>query len=309
MRSEFELIEALKKRIPRKLQGGLGIGDDADFLALQKAGKIFMTADAVADGVDFHVKKIRPEMAGRKALAVNLSDLAAMGASPLAFTVTLGIPKGFSQGWVEGFYKGMMRLAAEFNTVCLGGDMTRARQFFAAITLMGRADGPVAVRSGAKAGDWIGVTGSLGGSILSHHYNFQPRLAEGRFLAGLGVHSMMDISDGFLQDLGHILKASLKGALLDIDSTPVSKDAWKLAGRSNCLKALEHAMTDGEDFELLFTVSPAKKALVTRLWKKRFARTPLSWVGRVTARKGEVVWMSRGRQIRPLFKKKGYRHF
>ncbi len=307
MKSEFALIEALKKKIPRSLQGDLGIGDDADTLAFK--GRLVVTADTIVDGVDFISHDLKPEMAGRKALAVNLSDIAAMGAEPLAFTIALGIPKGFKESWVLGFYKGLVNLAARYKVKCLGGDITKADQFFTSITLIGRAPARIVTRSGARNGDWIGVTGFLGGSILKHHYAFKPRVAEGMFLAASGATSMIDVSDGFLQDLGHVLKASGGGAALETCAVPVSAAALKMA-RKNYSKAWERALSDGEDFELLFTVPASKKAQIERGWQKKFAQVPLSWLGRVTPRKQKIEWACHGEKLGQIeFEKKGYAHF
>ncbi len=307
MKSEFELIETLKRKIPRSLQGRIGIGDDTGIFDAGKE-KLLFTTDCVVDGVDFISKKIKPELAGRKALAINLSDIAAMGGMPLAFVVTLGIPKGFSQKWVEHFYSGMMKLAAQHKVSCVGGDMTGAKEFFASIALTGKADRPVQ-RKGAKKGDWIGVTGLLGGSILAHHTSFEPRLKEGRFLAQNGATSMLDISDGLGQDLGHILKASGVGAELIAREIPLSRDAFILSSKDR-VPPLQHAFSDGEDFELLFTVPASKKSRIEIKWGKVFPRTRLSWIGRITPGKNKITWKKIARQlVAPPLKTKGFKHF
>ena len=311
MLNEFELIERLKRKIPRKLQGRYGIGDDAAVLDGPGPAKWLFTTDAMVEGVDFIRGKIATEMAGRKALAMNLSDIAAMGSEPVAFVVTLGIPRNLKISWLEKFYEGMIRLAKKYKTSCVGGDITSAKQFFCSIALMGRANpGTFITRAGAKAGDWIGVTGMLGGSILGRHFRFEPRIHEARFLAReFRPNAMMDISDGLLQDLGHILKSSGVGARLDLDRIPVSRAAQKLSGGDQT-KALKHALTDGEDFELLFTVSPRLKNRLERAWKRRFLRLSLSWIGRIQPGKGKIDCFRGKKSVpAPRFRKTGFSHF
>jgi thiamine-monophosphate kinase len=294
--SEFELIEAIKRKIPRNLQGLIPIGDDAGAICPAPDQLLVFTTDAIVEGVDFVRGKLAPELVGRKALAINLSDLAAMGAEPLAFTITLGIVRTSAQSWVLDFYKGLMKLAAEYNVSCVGGDITRSKQFFASVALTGQAKREeIVLRSGARSGDWIAVTGELGGSILKHHYAFEPRIKEARFLTQhFRPSAMMDISDGLAQDLEHILKASGCGAELDFGRIPISRDAKQ--------PGLEHALSDGEDFELLFTVNPEKKAALEKAWAKKFPKVRLSFIGRI--RSGH-----RGKITNLKLKKKGFTHF
>ncbi len=309
MKSEFELIEAIKKKIPANMRGRIGIGDDAGALNL-KAGQFLLASDTVVDGIDFISAKIKPELAGRKALAVNLSDIAAMGGEPSGFVVNLGIPENFSQNWILKFYDGMMALAGKFKMPCLGGDITKSGQFFSSITILGKAGKKTILRSGAKTADWIGVTGKLGGSILGRHASFEPRVKEGKFLAESGVSAMLDVSDGLLQDLGHLLKISRKGAHLEITDIPISDAAWELSGSKGYLKALEHALTDGEDFELLFTASDRVKNKLNSVWKKKFLLQNLYWLGRISGQKEKIKWHRRGKKIKaPRLKSRGYTHF
>lgn len=301
MKSEFDLIESLKKKIPRGLQGAIGIGDDAGLLKTGGTG-LLVTADTIADGVDFMASEIKPELAGRKALAVNLSDIAAMGGEPLGFVISLGIPKKFPQKWIVRFYAGLMKLAAEYKTVCLGGDISGAKQFFASVAMLGKAPARPVLRSGARKGDRIGVTGKFGGSIQGRHASFPPRVKEGRWLSAAGVSSMIDVSDGLLQDLGHILKVSKAGAQIDLDRVPVSKAAAR--------PALEHALSDGEDFELLFTVPHKKAAALEKRWKRAFPRVKISWIGQVVSGPGKIEWRRNGRKTAaPRLKRKGFTHF
>ena len=308
MKNEFDFIEYLKRTLSK---GRLktGIGDDAAVFAAGR-GDLVWTTDAVVDGVDFHLKKLSAEAVGRKTLAINLSDVAAMGARPESFTLSLGIPAGMPETWLKRFYRGMMELAAKYHVTCAGGDVSRSRVFFASVSMLGRtAAGHAVLRSGARSGDWIGVTGSLGGSIAEHHHAFEPRIREGMALARKRIRSMMDISDGLVQDLRHLLRASHAAARLNLEAVPLSREALKLA-KGDRGKALNHALTDGEDFELLFTVSPRTRLELEMSWARRFPRTPLAWIGRIEKGKpGGIAWFRNGRKIAFRLDKEGYGHF
>ncbi len=306
---EFAFIEKLRKRVPRSKHVLKGIGDDAAVLKGVGRGSLVIATDMLVEGVDFVLGKLSPEKIGRKALAVNLSDLAAMGAEPFVFVLSVGKPEYITVKWLDRFYDGMLKLAEECEIGCVGGDFSRSKEFSASVTVLGRAVDPV-LRSGAKSGDYVGVTGVLGGSIRRHHYSFLPRLREGKFLAGAGrVNSMIDISDGLIQDLEHILHASGKTAELNLDLIPVSRDALALtSGRGAA--ALERALTDGEDFELLFTISAEGKTRIENGWKKRFPEVPLSWIGKISSGAPTVRYFSGGKRIALThLRKKGYRHF
>ena len=308
---EFAFVEYLKKRISKTDSVYLGIGDDAAVLSIGKGKQLVVSTDVIVENVDFKMKALSPEKIGRKALAINLSDMAAMGALSTAFVVTVGKPSHISTLWLKRFYNGLLKLAKQYGVVCAGGDFSKSKEFFASVTISGEVlPHLIAKRSGAAQGDWIGVTGSLGGSLLRHHYDFAPRVCEGRFLAAEGfVSSMIDISDGLVQDLSHILKASKVGAVLDLDKIPVSSDAKKME-RGDFLKALERALSDGEDFELLFTVSSRKKAMLEKRWKKKFPKVPLAWIGKIQGSKPVIHWTRNGVSVKaPKFSKKGYKHF
>ena len=309
--SEFSFIERLKKQVKSSSLIPLGIGDDAAVLNVTKGKQLVVATDAIVENVDFRMKDLAPEKIGRKALAINLSDIAAMGAKPTAFVIAIGKPVSVTTAWLFRFYDGLLKLAREHSVYCVGGDISRSREFFASITILGEvAKGKAVKRSGALGGDWIAVTGVLGGSLLRHHHDFTPRLREADFLArGRFATAMIDISDGLAQDLSHILKASKVGARLDLDRVPVSREARKKAhGHED--KALERALCDGEDFELLFTVRPQHKKKLERVWKKRFPRVPLSWIGRIEEGARRILWSHQGKEIpASQFARKGFTHF
>ncbi|MFA7255427.1 MAG: thiamine-phosphate kinase [Candidatus Omnitrophota bacterium] len=309
--NEFSFIDYLKEEIPRSGRISVGIGDDAAVLNFDEGKKLIVSTDVIVENVDFRIKELSPERIGRKALAINLSDLAAMGAKPKAFVIAIGKPPYISAAWLKRFYKGVLRLAKQYDVDCVGGDFSAAKEFFASVTILGEASPHHFVtRTKAMAGDWIAVTGSLGGSRLRKHCDFTPRVQEALFLAHhITPTAMIDISDGLVQDLSHILKASKVGAALDLDKIPVSLDAKRMA-KGNNLKALARALSDGEDFELLFTVPPWQKMMLEKSWQKHFPRVPLTWIGKVEGKKPVVRWLRKGKAAAaPKLSQKGFSHF
>ena len=311
MMDEFAFIEYLKKKIQGSGHVSVGIGDDAAVLSVAKGKRLVVSTDVIVENVDFKIKALSPEKIGRKALAVNLSDIAAMGASPAAFVISVGKPSYVSASWLKRFYKGLLALAKQYNVVCIGGDFSKSKEFFASVTIFGEAvPHQILKRSGARVGDRIAVTGALGGSLLRHHYDFTPRVHEGLFLAErFTPTAMIDVSDGLVQDLSHILKASKVGAVLDLDNIPVSADARKMA-EGDRDKALVQALSDGEDFELLFTASPRQKTLLEKFWKKKFPKVSLTWIGRVEGKAPMIRWARNGKKVAaPKLSRKGFAHF
>jgi len=309
--NEFSFIEYLRKKIPASGRVCVGIGDDAAVLSIEKSKQLVVSTDVIVESVDFRIKDLNPEKIGRKALAVNLSDIAAMGASPTAFVISIGKPAHVSAAWLRRFYKGLLALAKQYDAPCVGGDFSRSKEFFASITIFGEVSPHHLVkRAGAKPGDWIAVTGALGGSILRHHYDFTPRVQEGIFIAGhITPTAMIDISDGLIQDLSHILKASAVGAFLDLNKIPVSRDARKLSC-GNEEKAFARALSDGEDFELLFTVPPWRKIMLEKSWAKQFPRVPLAWIGKIEGGMPRISWCRDGEKVEPpKLARKGFSHF
>ncbi len=308
---EFSFIEYLKKKIPARGRVRLGIGDDAAVLDIAKDKMLAVSTDVIVENVDFRIKTLSPEKIGRKALAVNLSDIAAMGASPSAFVISIGKPARVTTTWLKRFYSGLLALATQYDVPCIGGDLSRSKEFFANVTIFGEVSlDHLVKRSGATHGDWIAVTGALGGSIIRHHYDFTPRVREGVFIAGhITPTAMIDISDGLVQDLTHILKASKVGAVLDLDKIPVSRDAKKMSSGSK-MKALSHALSDGEDFELLFTVPPWQKMMLAKSWRKKFPKVPLAWIGKIEGKAPRISWRRDGERILPpKLIQKGFSHF
>jgi thiamine-monophosphate kinase len=250
---EFEFIEWIRNRTPPAERVLVGPGDDC---AVLKPGTVpwVVTTDMLMDGTDFVLADIGPRRIGRKALAVNLSDLAAMAAEPIAAVVAVALPQG-EPGLAEELYCGIRERADEFGLPIVGGDTNSWNgPLVISITAFGETVRPVR-RNGAQPGDWIFVTGPLGGSILGHHLDFTPRIREARLLAEtVDLHAMIDISDGLSQDLHHILTESRCGAVLEADAIPIADAARTMAARTG-KSPQEHALGDGEDFELVFAVS------------------------------------------------------
>ena len=307
--NEFELIAKLTHSLPTNRAVVVGAGDDCAVLDLGMADKLFLfKTDAIVEGIHF-TKETPPEKIGRKALARCLSDIAAMAGTPEAALVTLGLPRDFDPAFVEKIYAGLNELAHRHGVAIVGGETTTNPVVLLNIALLGHSPrGKCVLRSGAEAGDAIFVTGELGGSLAGRHLDFEPRLAEARWLAeNFSLHAMIDLSDGLAGDLRHIVNASKVGAELLKPAIPVSRDA-KLAAKSGdaAKPALVAALTDGEDFELLFTVAAKDAVPVLDAWKTKFPKTKLSCIGKITA--GSGIALRDGRGVQPL-SVQGYAHF
>jgi thiamine-monophosphate kinase len=257
-----------------------GMGDDCAVIPSTRRQQL-VTTDPVIHGRHFD-DRVPARAAGAKLLKRNLSDIAAMGGRPVAAVISLALAPDTSLAWLRGFYLGLATAARRHGVKIVGGDITQgpAGFFGAFLTLHGVSTGRrVVTRSGARAGDRIYVTGTLGGSRLGHHCSFTPRLAEGAWLAMRPeVGAMMDVSDGLAQDLGALTPAGLAPAL-DATAIPLSAAAHRCA-RTTGRSPLRHALGDGEDYELLIVVrARAGRATFERAWKKRFPRLRLTQVG------------------------------
>jgi thiamine-monophosphate kinase len=260
MPMEEEFILWLKTNVPATDSAQPGIGDDAAVLASLRDGQAVLTSDLVADGVHFHLGVHPPDQIGRKALAVNLSDLAAMAAEPVCATVSLLLPRGQAADVARQIMIGIIRLANEFSTSIVGGDTNVwTGQLVISISALGHTTGPgPLLRRGAKPGDAVIVTGAFGGSLLGRHLRFQPRIAEARLLhQNYELHAAIDVSDGLTLDLSRLTEASGCGVELDLYAVPIHDDAYTLSCRFvDGQSPLDHALGDGEDFELLMAVPP-----------------------------------------------------
>jgi thiamine-monophosphate kinase len=247
-------------RIASRMGGGrgvvLGIGSDCAALDLEGAQAV-VTTDVLVDGRHFVLAECGPAAAAAKAVAVNLSDLAAAGAEPIAYFVGLVLPRDPSAALMDGLVDGFAEAAKAFACPCAGGDTnTGDGPLVIAVTAIGRAGSMgVVTRAGARPGDVLSVTGPLGGSLRGRHLTTRPRLHESRTLVRLRIpHAMMDLSDGLSRDLPRLCRASGVGARVVGERVPVHPDAE--AAATPAASALEHALDDGEDFELLVAHGP-----------------------------------------------------
>ncbi len=309
MSLEGELIAWLKKNLPTGPCLDVGLGDDAAVLHAG-GGKQVVTTDLLTDSVDFLIDEVEPEQIGHKALGVNLSDLAAMAAQPVAVFVSLVLPR---QGTTKltalqlakGIYRGILPLAERFGVTVAGGDTnTWDGPLAISITAIGETTehGPL-LRSGGQAGDQLLVTGQLGGSILGRHLQVEPRVHEALLLnEKYDLHACIDISDGLALDTSRLAEASNLGAILDLEALPLSDAAHELSKKDNRTPT-EHALADGEDFELVLAVPDdvAKKLL-----QEQPLAVSLTHIGELTAQPGLWQRDDTGKQT-PL-KPQGFEH-
>ena len=276
---EFALIESFRDQLRAVPGVELGIGDDA---AIVEWGSRLglLAADMLLDGVHFDSSSQSPVEIGRKALAVNLSDVAAMAGVPRFALVSLALPRSASDRLAVSVFEGLKSMANEFDTAIVGGDTTSWNgPFVINVAIVGEVAGERAVkRSGARPGDWLFVTGELGGSLSGRHLTFAPRVREAQTLhQTVELHAMIDVSDGLVADLYHILEESGTGAILNATAIPISAAARHSAADQS---PLEKALGDGEDFELLFAVSPEDGA---KLVSTNPLEIGLSHIGEITA--------------------------
>ncbi|HEY7832700.1 MAG TPA: thiamine-phosphate kinase [Ktedonobacterales bacterium] len=284
--SEFALIARLTAALPRSAAVALGIGDDAAVLDWQAETQLVATCDALVEGRHFLRASATAEQIGRRALAVNLSDIAAMGAEPLFALVSLILPAATDAAWLDDLYRGLRAEAEAFGVVIVGGNIAAtAGPLIVDVTLLGQvARGRALTRSGARAGDRLWVTGTVGAAaaglltllaprptdgpnvgpalegaieiVRAAHLVPVPRVAEGRALAAAGAATaMLDISDGLAADLGHLCTRSQVGAVVEAAALPVAP-ATAAVARAYGRDPLDLALFGGEDYELLFTAAP-----------------------------------------------------
>ena len=307
---EFGLIELIRERFASIPSHGCeGIGDDCAVLPLNTTESMVVTTDLLVEDIHFLRDRITPEQLGRKSLAVNLSDVAAMGAAPVASFLSLSLPPGVTGVWIDAFLAGYQALSTQFGVPLLGGDTTSARdRLTVSVTAIGRAENTHLKRRGdAKPGDRIFVTGYLGDSaqglqdmlsgrdtpFIALHNKPEPFVNEGIWLGGRNeVHAMMDISDGIASDLMHILQMSGVGAEVSLDMIPTNTP-------------IELAVAGGEDYKLLLTADVGAAARLAEDYKAKFGE-PLYEIGRIVAGE-EIRWLDRGNPV--LLECEGFAHF
>jgi thiamine-monophosphate kinase len=293
---ELEFIDWLREHVPTDARARLALSDDAAVVSLSGRSEVVVTTDMLNDGVDFRLEVDDPRRIGRQALGVNLSDLAAMAASPLAVVISLALPRRRNGGSREPLqlaielYEGLLPLAKEFDIAIAGGDTnTYDGPLVISVTALGELTkrGPL-TRSGGRPGDWLLVTGSLGGSILGHLFDFTPRVREAILLhERYELHAGIDISDGLAIDSSRLAAASGCGAVILTDRVPISGDAFRLTDQERppdrAAAALQHALSDGQDFELLIAAAPDT---AQRILRDQPLECPITHVGELVTEPG-----------------------
>ena len=294
--NETELIQRLTQDLPADSSVLTGPGDDCAVLDWSGSKLLFKT-DAIVEGIHFE-RDTPPEAIGRKALARALSDIAAMAGTPTHALITLGFHAEMEPSLIEAVYQGLRDCAREHHVNIVGGETTSLSQLTLSISLIGKASKPI-LRTGSAVGDAIFVSGELGGSLAGHHLNFDPRLKEARWLSDQDiVHAMIDLSDGLATDLRHLL-SDQTGAELLTRALPIRRAAKERARDNPSGKtALLAALTDGEDYELLFTVSSKDAVPLLDGWKSAFPKTPLHCIGKITDHPGIALRDDKG--VKPL---------
>ncbi|NBZ94971.1 MAG: thiamine-phosphate kinase [Proteobacteria bacterium] len=279
--SESELLELISSLLPKPSRDVMtGIGDDCAVIRPMHGSKFqLLKTDALVEGIHF-ASGTPPECVGWKALCRPLSDIAAMGGSPLHAMITVAAPSSFLSSEWKALYRGIGKAAREFGVSVVGGETVRSPSpLFLSVSLTGTVPkNCLKLRNGAKPGDLICVTGKLGGSLKSgRHLGFTPRLKEGQWLGSRNeVTAMMDLSDGLGSDLPKLAAESRCSFQIDPDSLPRHR---------GCTTA--EAFADGEDYELLLTVSPKAWPSLMEDWKVHFPSTPMACIGRMT--KGDLT--------------------
>jgi thiamine-monophosphate kinase len=330
---EFGLIARFQTRLKfNSPQIKHGIGDDCTVFKGEKGCYQLLTTDALIEDVHFKLKTTTPEQLGEKAIAVNVSDIAAMGGTPKLALISLGIPKNLPVSFLDRLYRGIDRACRKYQVELAGGDTVRSpRHLFVNISMLGETSPKrLFTRNGARPGDALMVTGTLGDSalglkILSHpakqwkgpeshrrkltqrHLTPSARLEEGCRLAKskFRVTSMIDVSDGLTQDLSHILTASGVGADIDKTTLPTSSE-FKIFNKNNGLRGDNLVLGGGEDYELLFTLNPEDVTYLIESFDQ--VGTPVTLIGEISKTKGIRLRETNGR-VRSLQKSLGFDHF
>lgn len=272
---EDRLVRELTRSLARGANVRVGIGDDCAVIGGKRDARWrLLKTDCIVEGVHF-LKGADPRKVGWKALARALSDIAAMGGTPECALVTFAAPPSMEVAWLKGFYSGLRKAADQFGVVIAGGETARSPgPFFCSVALTGWVERARCItRAGGRDGDALYVTGRLGGSIRGRHLTFTPRLVEARWLAQhFTPHAMMDLSDGLGSDLPRLADASRCGFIVYEEKIPVTKGC-----------STTNALADGEDYELLFAISPQDAKRLESAWKKQFPKLPLTRIGELSS--------------------------
>lgn len=293
----------------------LGIGDDAAIVTIPAHHELVVTTDTLNEGVHF-LKETSAFNIGHKSVAVNLSDLAAMGATPAWMTLALTLPSA-NQAWLDDFSKGLFSLAKQYRVALIGGDLTKGPLSISIQALGLIPNNQALLRSGAKPGDFIYISGTLGDAAFALHLISQnlsvhdsllnrlhqptPRIQLGEQLRGI-AHAVIDISDGFAADLNHILEQSKVGARINVDQLPLSSALTQFASKN---EAIHFALTGGDDYELCFTIPPEKESMLKSISEQ--LQLPLTRIGIITHDQTMILHHNNG--IPYHGSTEGYQHF
>lgn len=332
---EFGLIHRLRSHLKYKSPRlKLGIGDDCAVYSTKTGTYEIASTDALVESVHFDLKFTSPRLLGRKSLAVNISDIAAMGGVPRLAFIAIGIPDSLSIKFLDDFYKGINQICMEHKIELAGGDTVASpKHLFLNITIIGEVTkNKLMTRSGAQPGDAIFVTGTPGESalglklltnkrrqwkgserlkkqVIRSHLDPVPRLKESQLLAKskARITSMIDVSDGLVQDLFHICDAGNVGAVLKQEWLPESPALCRLTSL-NTLNSMDFILSGGEDYELLFTLKNEDARKLSRQFEH--AKTPVTRIGEITSQPGKVVLQKENGKMQPLRKNMGgFNHF
>ena len=303
--AEFSIIDTYFNRHSSSAVD-LGVGDDSALLTPPPQQQLVICADTLVAGRHFPLDT-NPHAIGWKSVAVNLSDIAAMGAKPHSILLALSLPQ-IDHEWLKGFSQGLYDCCDQFGVSLIGGDTTQSPHLTISVTALGWVDiGKAVTRSGAQVGDFICVSGQVGdaayglqhlGHPLQKRLDYPtPRCQLGQQLKGL-AHSMIDVSDGLAQDLGHILHASKVGAEIELDQLPIDDHVKQLQQESQW----QYALAGGDDYELCFTISPQNYQKILQLELD----VNISKIGQITPNLG-IRYNNHG--VDQVIKFKGYQHF
>ena len=297
---EFGFIREIRKQVHRNKTVEIGIGDDAAIVKVNAKKHLLFATDMLIEGRHFKLSEATAFQIGWKALAVNLSDIAAMGGQPTYAVVALGLPGDLDWAFLKELYRGMEAVARRFHVALVGGDTNRSDKIVISVALLGEAaPGSAVKRSGARPGDVIFVTGFLGGSSISKkHLTFLPRIREANFLVkNFKVSAMMDLSDGLASDIFQLTSESGVGAFLSKEAIPISENA----------SSVEQALNEGEDFELLFTLS-VKEASRLSIMRIEETMAPFHPIGKIVQKKHGVRLLGAD-GFNEALKRQGHDHF
>ena len=288
---EDRLLAQLLPKLPRNREVVLGAGDDCAIVKSGRQGGLhLLKTDCLVEEIHFK-KRSQPELVGWKAMARPLSDFAAMSGVPQFALVTLVVPSQRKLAWVKQLYRGIAKAARTFNVAVVGGETSRTKgPAVISVSVAGFVEQERWVgRAAGKPNDELFVTGRLGGSLRGGHLKFVPRLVESRWLTkNFPIHAMMDLSDGLGSDLPRLARASRVGFEIDVRALPLNRGC-----------TIRQAISDGEDYELLFAISPRHSARLQKSWRKKFPKLPLTRIGKLNSEFG----------IRNSEFPKGYVHF